>query len=125
MSRSVLPPFSCVLLFLDLALVIQLGLWKGKLWILTMYWPWLQLFLSLLGGCLWEAKAPSHRISPCFFSQIIMASPSPIAHPSCSCDHSPALFPLFRRSTQVPVDQESGSRVWDLQLACQGAFIPC
>ncbi|XP_075626751.1 CDP-diacylglycerol--glycerol-3-phosphate 3-phosphatidyltransferase, mitochondrial isoform X1 [Balearica regulorum gibbericeps] len=28
--RSVLPPFPCVFLFLDSALVFQLGLWKGK-----------------------------------------------------------------------------------------------
>lgn len=55
-------------------------------------------------------------------SQIIMASPSPTAHPAGSCDHSHALLPLPRRSTQVPVDQESGSRVWDLQLSRQGAF---
>lgn len=30
MLRSVLPPFACLFLFLVLALVIQLGLWKGK-----------------------------------------------------------------------------------------------
>lgn len=30
MLRSILPRFSCVFLFIDLALVIHLQLWKGK-----------------------------------------------------------------------------------------------
>ena len=109
-------------------LAVQLGLWKGKGTVTivgpyTVFAPVAALALPT-GGCLWEAKAPSYRTSPTFFSQIVMASPSPVAYPSGSCDHGPAVFPLFRRSTQVPVDQESGAGVWDLQLACQGAFVP-
>lgn len=73
---------------------------------------------------MWEAKAVSHRTPPPLFSQILMASPSPAAHPSCPCGHRPAVLPVSGGSTQVPVDQEPGARVWDLQLSRQGAFIP-
>lgn len=78
---------------------------------------------TCLESC-WEVEVSLQRISPSSFAQIIMAPSSPTTHPSCSSGHSPTVFPLPRRSTQVPVDQESSPRVWDLQLSCQGALIP-
>lgn len=129
MLRSVLPPFAYVFLFLDLALVIQLGLWKTERYpchcgSFQRIGPGCSSFFTYLEAVCGEQRLHHKEFLPPFFSQIIMASSSPIAHTSCSCDHSPTLFTLSRRSTQVPVDQESGSRIWDLQLTCQGAFIP-
>lgn len=128
MFRSVLPPFVCVSLLLHLALVIQIRVWKGQ-GILGIVDPCHLLVLAAalplpawrLSG---EAKVSLERISQSFFAQIFMAPSSSTAHLSCSSDHSPTVFTLSRRSTQVPVDQESGPRVWNLQLTCQGAFIP-
>lgn len=53
-----------------------------------------------------------------------MAAFGPAAQSSYPRGHGPAVFALSGRSTQVPVDQEPGARVWDLQLMCQGAFVP-
>jgi hypothetical protein len=54
-----------------------------------------------------------------------MAVIGSLAVPNRSSGHLPTLLPMSRGCTQVPVDQKPGSRVWSLQLSCQGTVFPC
>ena len=53
-----------------------------------------------------------------------MAAVGSFAVPSGAPGHLPSLLPVSRGCAQVPVDPEPGPRVWGLQLARQGAFLP-
>lgn len=86
------------------------------------------------GPAAWQARAgrapgpplrPSGQEPGAPAPEVTMAVIGSLAVPNRSSGHLPTLLPMSRGCTQVPVDQKPGSRVWSLQLSCQGTVFPC
>ena len=58
----------------------------------------------------------------CVSPQVTMAAVGPSAVPCSPCGHLASVLPVCGGRASLPVDQKPGSRVWRLQLSCQGAF---